>query len=85
MTYPATLAAMIVANPSGSFFDGGAWAIVTFGLATVLLIIWTYAGTRARWIWHVSALMVVIAGGVIAWGIDRPDVQLFVAYSLDAS
>jgi hypothetical protein len=79
VTYPLALASMVVANPSASFFGGGGWAIAAFGIATVLLMVWVYAGSTVRFILHASAIGLLTAGGLVAWSIDRPDVQLFVA------
>lgn len=78
--YPVTLCSIIVANPSGSFFVGGAWAIAVFGVATAALVTRAYADAGvARWILHASTIGLVTAGGLVAWWIDRADVQLFVA------
>jgi hypothetical protein len=70
---------MVVADPSASFFGGGGWAIAAFGIATVLLMAWVYARSTVRFILHASAIGLLTAGGLVAWSIDRPDVQLFVA------
>jgi hypothetical protein len=79
VTYLAMLASMIVADPSGSIFYGGAWAIVVFGLASVGFAIWTYSASTLRWVLHAGTILAVTASGFVSWCFDRSDLQLFVA------
>lgn len=79
-TYPATLVSIVVADPSGSLFVGGGWAIAVFGLASAVLI--GRAGPRTRPRRpdpQVIGVLVVTVAGLVAWTANCSDVQLFVS------
>jgi hypothetical protein len=77
--YPAMLCMLVVANPQRSFPASGALAVLILAVLSVVLTAWTYSDTGKHTLPYPFVVAAIAALGLIAWGRDRPDLQLFIA------